>query len=334
MRTSITLLMLLLWLPTPLWATDINAGFVQGIWYDREPLFAGEPARIYVAIRNSTGAELTGTVTFLVNDRPLAQRTVSALNGRIIETWADWTPSYGEQRIRAELSRLELTAVGSTSEPVTVTAALADDVLFIDYDTDGDGIGNTEDTDDDGDGISDETELRNGTDPLVVTIPAATPTQSASTSSQPATEATPQNPVGLERYLAPSPAATALSTISEWAHDTRESIINYQETRAENPSTPTTTTETRDDNSATTTATTPNETPSSPAPPPADTSSFFAGALSFVSALIHGVTGAVLWVLTVILGHPAIIQFVLLVLMLLLILKGAQRLSRRPGPRS
>ena len=48
-----------------------------------------------------------------------------------------------------------------------------------DTDTDGDGTGNNADTDDDNDGLGDEAEVANGLDPLILTMPTRTATETA-----------------------------------------------------------------------------------------------------------------------------------------------------------
>jgi hypothetical protein len=168
--------LVLLFLAIPLcvsYAQEFNAGIVQGLWYSQDTVFAGDTVRIYVAIRNNTGSDLSGTVEFFDGDKRLERKNVQALDGRIIESWADWTPTYGTHTLSANLARTELHKVGSSTQAVEVTSALAEDVLFVDYDTDKDTIGNEDDADDDGDKISDAQEKQNGTDPLVANTPAA-----------------------------------------------------------------------------------------------------------------------------------------------------------------
>ena len=123
-------------------AQEFNAGFVQGLWYQDKVMFVDTPTRIYVAVRNNTGADLTGTVEFFDNDNKIERNNISALDGRIIESWADWTPTYGEHTITATISRIELHQVGSSTQAVEIVSASASDTFFVDYDTDNDGVGN------------------------------------------------------------------------------------------------------------------------------------------------------------------------------------------------
>ena len=144
---------------------------MQGLWYSEEPIFAEEDVRMYVALRNNAESDLTGKVRFIDNGTVVATKNISAISGRLVEAWADWNPSFGEHRLEVVLSDVYLQAVGEGAEFATVTHAIAEDILFVDFDTDKDGIGNKEDTDDDGDDISDIDEVAQGTDPLVFDEP-------------------------------------------------------------------------------------------------------------------------------------------------------------------
>lgn len=151
-------------------SAQINAGFVQGIWYSKDPFFADKEVRVYVALRNNADGDLTGKVQFLDNGELIRERSVSALEGDVVDTWTDWMPSYGEHKIEAILTDVVIDS--DEEQQATVTVSLAEDVRFVDYDTDDDGVGNTEDADDDNDGVEDEVEIQNGTDPLVYDEPA------------------------------------------------------------------------------------------------------------------------------------------------------------------
>ena len=67
--------------------------FVDGIWLDQDAVYQDEAVRVYVALRNSASADITGTVTMYAEDELIGTSTVSALPGRLIETWADWQPN-------------------------------------------------------------------------------------------------------------------------------------------------------------------------------------------------------------------------------------------------
>ena len=232
--------------PLVSFAIGSNAGIIQGLWYSQEKIFDGDTVRIYVAVRNNTQSDLTGTVDFFDGDKKLGQQHVQALSGRIIESWADWGVVYGEHKLRAEFSQTELHPVGTGTEKIQVTSRLAEDTLTIDYDTDKDGIGNKIDTDDDGDSISDVDEIRNGTNPLVPDFPKKVTPTASSTPVKTATKTRPLGKIsaenlsssssanaGFEKYLAPSPAQIVLSDVTNYITTAKQNIDTYRNTRAE-----------------------------------------------------------------------------------------------------
>jgi hypothetical protein len=220
-------------------AQEFNAGIVQGLWYSQETVFADRPIRIYAAIRNNTGSDLTGTVEFYDNQKRISRKNVQALDGRIIESWADWTPTYGTHTISANLARIELNKIGEETKEVTVTSALSEETLFVDYDTDNDKEGNQEDKDDDGDGISDEAEKEAGTDPLVKDMPVAVKkneereTQTITNEDTQDENPSSNDPAGLERYLTDSPAENAFSSITALINDAKKDLDSYREERTQ-----------------------------------------------------------------------------------------------------
>ncbi len=229
MLQAVLLLPLLFLFALPVSAAIPNAGFVQGFWYSTPEPFANEPVRIYVALRNNTGSDLTGTILFYVDDKGIGSQQISALDNRIIESWADWTPTYGAHTLRAELKRGALSST-DTADETSITLSAAEETLFVDYDTDADGVGNQDDIDDDGDGISDETEVKNGTDPLTYNEPVVEkPSTSTSTTK---TETSTTAPEGLEQFLTPSRVDTMLENITAWASSTKAQVDTYRETRA------------------------------------------------------------------------------------------------------
>ena len=52
-------------LPVHVFAEEVNAGFVHGIWYSSTTVIENVPIRIYAALRNNTEREFSGTVRFM-----------------------------------------------------------------------------------------------------------------------------------------------------------------------------------------------------------------------------------------------------------------------------
>lgn len=147
---------------------ELNAGFVQGLWYSKTPFFAQEPVRIYTAIQNNSGFDIQGKVEFLVNGKSVGEPSFSALEGRIVETWADWSVPYGNHTVSARIQQAFKVEIGKQPEAISLRAAfLGESEVFADHDTDKDGIGNLEDQDDDNDGLTDAKEQELGLDPLL-----------------------------------------------------------------------------------------------------------------------------------------------------------------------
>lgn len=324
-----------------------NAGIVQGLWYDRETIFVNSPTRIYVAVRNNTGADLSGTVEFFINDERIARNSVAALDGRIVESWADWTPTYGTSTVVAQLSRTELSSAQAGATAIEPIATIAEDTVFVDYDTDGDGIGNEIDTDDDGDGKSDADELKNNTDPLDPNDPKSEPDEndqtaagttelgddtsgsatSANTSVNRSIRAPSQS--GLEQFLEPSRADTLLSSVTEVVATTKEKIDTYRSKRAEQKAI--------DSGEVTVNRDGFGEIKRSSAqgrelperPEVGGIQGVFYDFVEVLRLVFSGIYTLLLFIASALLGYPALMQLLLLLLILYLVYSLAKRFGRR-----
>jgi len=148
-------------------AEEINAGFVSGVWYSREPFFAGDKARIYSAIQNQSGFDIVGKMEFYDNQDLIGTSDFSVISGRLIEQWADWQVTKGEHSIYTRIVNAKKSTAGQQDEPVELKFAGGNlDEVFADTDTDGDRIGDRDDDDDDNDGASDQEEIAAGANPL------------------------------------------------------------------------------------------------------------------------------------------------------------------------
>ena len=335
------ILLTLLLSPSWLLAADVKtAGFVQGLWYDKSEIFAGEPVRLYVAIRNNTGSDLSGRVDFKDNGKNIGSSNVSALNNRLIESWVDWTPTYGDHTISVTLSRVELSAIGTTTKRVEVVESNTEGSFFVDYDTDKDGIGNQKDNDDDGDGILDTED----SEPLrynQVEVEAEPDTNdddgSNPDSDHTAAEETvnnkqdPDRPSGLERFLTKNPADSALSSVTDIVNHTKTKLDDYRQERNE-------TINKRETGSAATyfkdssgTSTASQSNFGEITRTQTDTDGGVVGKfISFVKDFLSKVYTFILFIFSVYLGHPAIVQMTLLFLIIFIIFKLARRLASRP----
>ncbi|MCD5382220.1 MAG: hypothetical protein LR017_02780 [Candidatus Pacebacteria bacterium] len=331
MKFLIGNLILLLSLPFFSYADTLNAGFVDGLWYSQENIFVGDTVRIYVALRNNTESDLMGTVRFFDNDIRIDTMQVHARSGRLVEAWADWSPTYGAHTIRAELAHVQLDTIGESTKLIPLAGVLAEDTRSIDYDTDGDGTGDTEDYDDDNDGMSDTEEREAGTDPKVFnkqphaddTADTATEDAHHSTDTQ---QTTTTAPTGLEVLTTESRVGTMLSAVTQTINHTKARLDTYRAARTQKQTHVATSTpaapiasSTVSDTHATITRT---HMPQEP--------SFMENTMTVLGHLTGAFYTGVLAMLSFILGYPALVEFVLLVGILFFVYRFARSMGKRP----
>jgi len=150
-------------------AAPSTIGFVQGnIWFSKDPFFAGNAVRIYSGVFNAGVDDIIGTVEFYDNGTKLGASEFQAVGGgRLREVWSDWQAVAGRHKISAKITKAFVTRAGKANEPAQIlNSESGESIRDIDFDTDGDGVGDLLDTDDDNDGLSDVDESVRGTDPL------------------------------------------------------------------------------------------------------------------------------------------------------------------------
>ena len=335
---GILLLGLSLICPYTLFAEAQNTGFVQGIWYSKEPVFAHVPTRIYVAIRNNTEHDLIGTVRFTDNGTRIGSSDINTLSGRLIEAWVDWEPTPGTHTISAEVSNAELYYIGGKTEKIDTSEIVIEDVLTVDYDTDGDGIGNEADTDDDNDTVLDDDEHARGTNPLVPNpltekstptevVPEQIVTQPNKSTQHTQTMSTRE---GLEKFVSDSKVThTLLSNATDKIERAKVAIDSYRETRTSPPPV--------QNNVALETEETPLGTYTSTSTDTATITrtqlnpekNFLASLVSGVASLLTTLWGFVLFMTSTVLSYPAVLEAMFLLLLLFILYRVARRLGRR-----
>ncbi len=316
---------------------SLNAGFVEGIWYSSETVFADVPIRIYVAFRNNTGDDLSATVRFTDNEKRIGSSEVHALSGRLVEAWVDWIPTYGSHTITVTLTNVMVHPIGSSTRTVDVQNTVMSDTLVVDHDTDRDGVSNTADTDDDADGVSDTEEIARGSDPLVPNpIPEKESEKVKDTQNKDAVENTSPDDSpremdqrigsrkGLEQYVGDGMTGNLLTNVTEKVDRTKQSLDTYREERNHTLYT--------DD----TIESPPAETHVSSGQPTI-TRTKIETKNTFLSAFIDGVSQIfkniwtfVLFALSQALSHPALIQLLILVGILYIFYRLIRRVGRRP----
>lgn len=324
-------LFLLFVLPFYTHAEEANVGFVQGLWYSSETVFSGVPTRIYVAFRNNTPHDLTGTVRFTDNEKRIGSSEISALSGRLVEAWIDWTPSAGEHNITASVSDATLHIIGGGTQTIDVANMIATNSLTIDTDTDEDGIGNATDTDDDGDGVSDVDEKARGSDPLVKN-PTVVSTEKPDTEPTPkisrtTEEESPSNTErGLEQYVGEGTTDALLSNVTQKVETAKETIDAYREKRAE-----TLTPEKSVTESTETPLGTYTENATITRSKIETKNSFLSSFISGIATLLQKIWTFILWITSHALAYPALIELGILIAILYMVYRAARSVGRRPN---
>lgn len=146
------LLMVLFGGVLPVRAANTDLSVSQGsISFVPKNFFVGQTVRIYTTVDQVGSSDTEGTVEFRTGEQVIGSKPISLkAGGRPEEAWINWIPTkVGDQMVEVTV-RPE---VGYT-DMVQVNNSVTERV-FVDQDTDGDGIGNQTDADDDNDGTPD-----------------------------------------------------------------------------------------------------------------------------------------------------------------------------------
>lgn len=90
-----------------------NAGIIRsGIWYSKDPFYAGDKIRIYTIIFNGSDFDLIGEVYFEDNGKTICKGSFTATSGRSQEMWCDWEAVMGEHKITAKILKPKVAPIG------------------------------------------------------------------------------------------------------------------------------------------------------------------------------------------------------------------------------
>ncbi len=117
-------------------------------------LFVGQTGRIYATVDSVGTEDVEGSVTFDDDGTGIGSKPISAkARGKPEEAWITWQPkSVGMHTLTVSVKN----DLGSNDATPGDNIATRD--VFIDRDTDGDGIGDAKDPDDDNDAVEDGTD--------------------------------------------------------------------------------------------------------------------------------------------------------------------------------
>ncbi len=120
-----------------------------------------QPQKVYATVDNPCEEDVEGTATFFIQGVQVKQKPFAVRSGgRSTDAWITWAPTaIGNQDVRIDVE-------GVADPSRTVTQATVSKAIYVDRDTDRDGVPDTSDSDDDNDGLTDGEERTLGTDPL------------------------------------------------------------------------------------------------------------------------------------------------------------------------
>lgn len=158
-------LTILLSLVRPVLAAQYNVSIGSGdVSFSPPELIIGTATRIYATVTNNGEKDVEGTVRFYDGDQLIGAKLFSVrASVRPEDAWVRWTPQvYGPHTIRVVVDNDD-----SFADAVPADNAVSVSI-FVDRDTDGDGVPDRGDDDQDNDLVLNTDEITRGTDPLRV----------------------------------------------------------------------------------------------------------------------------------------------------------------------
>lgn len=139
--------------------TDLSLSEAD-ITFSKEQIFAEDEVKIYARIFNSGDGDVFGFVSFSNNGKEIADpQPISVKPNTYDDVFINWKATNGDNNIGAKI-------VGSNPlDDNPENNSVAKKSVFVDFDTDKDGIGDKNDTDIDNDGLTNEEETEKKTDP-------------------------------------------------------------------------------------------------------------------------------------------------------------------------
>lgn len=136
-----------------------NIGFVQNnIWYSKDPFFEMDKIRIYTAVFNGSQYDFRGSLEFFVypngtgrvSEKSIGKSSFSLISGAFQVLWVDWVAEGGNKKIYANITEAKISLPGGAEETVVLENSKTGEIeIFIDKDSDKDGIGDKNDPKDD-----------------------------------------------------------------------------------------------------------------------------------------------------------------------------------------
>lgn len=150
---SFVIFLALVW-ALPVLAQDYNAdlSLEEGSVRTESYIIVGKTVRIYATVKNNSSQDLFGTVKFYDENRNKfigEDQPVSVIAGGTDDVFVDWeAKSIGDYPISARVIPWDENGDNPDNNKITTS-------IYVDLDSDGDGIPNRQDPDDDNDGVPD-----------------------------------------------------------------------------------------------------------------------------------------------------------------------------------
>jgi hypothetical protein len=142
-----------------LYDVGINA---QDIVFDPVEPILNQSTQVYVTLSNNGQSNVEGTVHFFVDNQKIGSKIFSIrANGRQEDVWTTWTPS----ALGAHVVRVEVVNDPNFQDVHPEDNVVSENV-YVDLDTDGDGVPDRLDQDRDNDGLTNDQEVGIRTNPL------------------------------------------------------------------------------------------------------------------------------------------------------------------------
>ncbi len=164
----VVIVITLMWPSFILAVSGKNAGIIpNNIWYSSDSFFAGDNIRIYSIIFNNSDYELSGVVEFNDNNKIICNKNFLVSPNDIAKIWCDWSAQYGQQKVGIKIIKTKAVDSSGKEQEIVLSNFQTNSLdRFVDIDTDHDGVGNKIDTDNDNDGLTNQEEVKIGTDPV------------------------------------------------------------------------------------------------------------------------------------------------------------------------
>lgn len=123
----------------------------ESVWFQNPYLLEGQSSRIWATVSNNSGSDLLGTVRFTANGAAIgSDQPISALKGKTDDVFMDWTPAnFGSFTITVTIYPWDASQDDPGNNVVVKT-------VYVEQDTDRDGLSNAKDDDWDGDQVNNE----------------------------------------------------------------------------------------------------------------------------------------------------------------------------------